>query len=78
MTENSPIQTHPADPVQYWVECSRSPTRKASYVKRLVTTNYSQAMSYYNGINIGRGYKKRLRAHSPSLDTTQVLERAFS
>lgn len=39
------------------------------------TGNLAQAISYYNGINIGRGYKKRLIA--PSFNKP-VLARATS
>ena len=39
------------------------------------TGNLAQAVMYFNAINIGRGYKKRLRA--PSFNKP-VLARAFS
>lgn len=51
------------------------------YAKGSYTTRYSfvgnlaQAVAYFNAINIGRGYKKRLRA--PSFNKP-VLARAFS
>lgn len=49
---------------------------KGSYaVRYLLTGNLAQAVAYYNAINIGRGYKKRLRA--PSFNKP-VLARAFS
>lgn len=40
-----------------------------------ITGNLSQAVAYFNGINIGNGYKKRLRA--PSFNKP-ILARAAS
>ena len=42
---------------QYKVQ-SRS--AKGKYVTRLTTENWNQAVIYYNGINIGNGFRKRL------------------
>jgi hypothetical protein len=38
--------------------------------------NLYQAVMYYNGINIGNGYKKRL--YMPSCSNSPVLARLFS
>ena len=50
--------------------------KRGAYVTRYsFKGNLHQAVLYYRGINIGRGYKKRLLA--PSF-TKPVLARAFS
>lgn len=38
----------------------QSRSKKGKYVTRIRTTNWNQAVLYYNGINIGNGYRKRL------------------
>jgi hypothetical protein len=50
--------------------------RKAGYQTRYVVTgNLAQAVGWYNGINIGNGYKKRLICHELN---KPVLARQFS
>jgi hypothetical protein len=49
--------------------------RSAYRTRYSFTGNLAQAVHYFNAINIGRGYKKRLRA--PSFNKP-VLARAFS
>jgi hypothetical protein len=61
------------DETKFLVEVGRySGAYRTRYV---ITGNLAQAVLYFNGINIGRGYKKRLRA--PSFNKP-VLARAFS
>lgn len=62
------------DQTVFLVEVGRGP--KGAYRSRYaITGNLAQAVTYYRGINIGNGYKKRLRA--PSFNKP-VLARAFS
>lgn len=42
------------------VQVSRSPTTKSAYKNKYTLDKAAQAILYYHGINIGRGYKKRL------------------
>lgn len=61
------------DQTEFLVEVGRY---SGSYrTKYAFTGNLAQAVFYFNAINIGRGYKKRLRA--PSFNKP-VLARAFS
>ena len=61
------------DQTEFLVEVGRY---SGSYrTKYTFTGNLAQAVFYFNAINIGRGYKKRLRA--PSFNKP-VLARAFS
>jgi hypothetical protein len=61
------------DQTEFLVEVGRY---SGSYKTRYsFTGNLAQAVLYFNSINIGRGYKKRLRA--PSFNKP-VLARAFS
>jgi hypothetical protein len=61
------------DQTEFLVEIGRY---SGSYKTRYsFTGNLAQAVLYFNSINIGRGYKKRLRA--PSFNKP-VLARAFS
>ena len=63
-----------ADITVFLVEVGRGP--KGAYTTRYsFTGNLAQAVTYYNGINIGNGYKKRLRA--PGFNKP-VLARAAS
>ena len=49
---------------------------KSSYKTRYtIKGNLAQAVMYFNGINIGNGYKKRLICHSMN---KPLLARAFS
>lgn len=72
------ISTAEARPLVYWVETSRSKTAKSSYIRRMSTQSLEQAEFFYRCINLGNGYKKRLRVHAPSFGTTKVLRRASS
>lgn len=72
---NSIIQ---AESIEYWVEVSKQPAAKSGYTRRLTTQSRNMAQMYYNMLNIGRGYKKRLRAFSPSLNHVKLIERSFS
>ena len=46
----------------FLVEVSRRPDRKSGYaVRNRVTGNPAQACVLYSGINLGNGYRKRLR-----------------
>lgn len=47
---------------------------KGSYKTRYVFRNLDAAIWYYNSINIGNGYKKRLRDN----ETGEVIARQFS
>jgi len=48
-----------ADTTQFLVQLGRY--AKGSYATRYtITGNLAQAVAYFNGINIGNGYKKRL------------------
>lgn len=48
------------------VECSKSKNDKSGYETRnTVVGDLGRAVMFYNGINIGNGYKKRLK--SPTL-----------
>lgn len=78
------MQTHTAtldgkpiaytDQTQFLVQVGRY--AKGAYRTRYTFTgNLAQAVFYFNGINIGRGYKKRLLA--PSMNKP-VLARAAS
>lgn len=58
---------------EFLVEVGRG--RSAYRTRYSFTGNLAQAVLYFNAINIGRGYKKRLRA--PSFNKP-VLARAFS
>lgn len=50
---------------------------KGAYKTRYaITGNLAQAVLYFNGINTGNGYKKRLLM--PSCSSNPVLVRAFS
>jgi len=61
------------DDTQFWVQIGKD---KSSYKTRYTFTgNIHQAVSYYRGINIGNGYKKRL--YSPNMNKP-TLARAFS
>lgn len=42
------------------VQVSKTPNSKSGYKNRFTLDQAAQAMLYYHGINIGRGYKKRL------------------
>ena len=78
MTEQScSIATSEAPPIQYLVEVSRQPTPKSGYRVRYSLQSMGTARFWYNGINIGLGYKKRLVAVS-SLWGKRVLARASS
>jgi hypothetical protein len=62
------------DDTEFLVEVGRGP--KGGYsTKYTFTGNLAQAVAYFNAINIGNGYKKRLRA--PSFNKP-VLARAAS
>jgi hypothetical protein len=62
------------DETLFLVEIGRH--AKGAYRPRYsITGNLAQAVSYFNGINIGNGYKKRLRA--PSFNKP-ILARAAS
>jgi hypothetical protein len=61
------------DETEFLVEIGR---HQGSYATRYAFTgNLAQAVLYFNAINIGNGYKKRLRA--PSFNKP-VLARAYS
>ena len=61
------------DETEFLVEVGRY---QGSYATRYsFTGNLAQAVTYFNAINIGNGYKKRLRA--PSFNKP-VLARAYS
>lgn len=63
-----------SDQTEFLVEVGHG--EKGSYKTRYrFVGNLPQAVMYYNGINIGNGYKKRLRA--PSMNKP-VLARQFS
>ena len=48
-------------PKTIWqVQISKTPNSKSGYKNRFTLDKASQAIFYYHGINIGRGYKKRL------------------
>jgi hypothetical protein len=38
----------------------QSRSAKGKYVTRMTTESWNQAVLYYNGINIGNGFRKRL------------------
>jgi hypothetical protein len=60
---------------QFLVQVGRG--KKGSYrTKYAIRGNLAQAVLYYNGINIGRGWKKRLLM--PSCSHHPLLARAFS
>lgn len=60
---------------EFLVQVGRGP--KGSYrTKYRFVGNLAQAVTYYNGINIGLGYKKRL--YMPASSKRPVLARAFS
>lgn len=61
------------DKTEFFVEVGRYHSRYQ--IKHVFTGNLAQAVSYFNAINVGNGYKKRLRA--PSFNQP-VLARAFS
>jgi hypothetical protein len=61
------------DQTEFFVEVGRG--HGVYHIKQVFTGNLAQAVSYFNAINIGRGYKKRLRA--PSFNKP-ILARAFS
>ena len=55
----------------FYVEIGKSPKGKYK-VKYSIVGNLGQAVMYFNSINIGNGYKKRLAMND------RVLARAFS
>ena len=58
---------------QFWVQIGKD---RSSYKTRYAFRgNLAQAVTYYRGINIGNGYKKRL--YSPNMNKP-TLARAFS
>lgn len=62
---------------KYLVQVGHGP--KGAYRTRYTLTNQSQATFYYNCINIGNGYKKRLvRVDGRPAHAEQVLARAAS
>ena len=49
------------NPKVIWqVQISKRPNGKSGYQNKYSTVSATQAIMYYNAINIGRGYKKRL------------------
>ena len=64
----------------YMVESGKGP--KGDYRRRYSLASEAQAWLYYTGINIGNGYKKRLRLLERDLETGEskitLLARAFS
>jgi hypothetical protein len=62
------------DRTVFLVEVGRGP-KGAYHTRYTLTGNLAQAVVYFNGINIGNGYKKRLRA--PEFNKP-VLARAAS
>jgi hypothetical protein len=61
------------DTTQFLVQVGRGP--KGSYrTMYTITGNLGRAVMYYNGINIGRGYKKRLLM--PSCSHRPILARS--
>ena len=59
------ISTIPAPSIEYWVQCSKQPNAKAGYITRRVAETEVCGWVWYNSLNIGYGYKKRLVAYSP-------------
>lgn len=45
---------------EWRVQVSKRPSEKSGYVDKYTFASEYQARFYYNSINIGRGYKKRL------------------
>lgn len=46
--------------IVWLVQVSRTPSAKSGYKNRFVTDKAAQAIGLFHGINVGRGYKKRL------------------
>lgn len=67
-----------AQPLEYWVETTRLPTEKSGYVRRMTTTDLDQAMFFYRCINLGNGFRKRLRVHSNDFNVTKTLKKETS
>lgn len=59
---------------QFVVQVGRG--SKGKYDTRTISNNPTQAVFYYNAINIGNGYKKRLLFRTAT--KTEVLARATS
>jgi hypothetical protein len=76
--ETTQIITAVARPIEFLVEVSARPGAKSEYKLKLMTTSEAQARLYYRGLNVGRGFKKRLRAYAPSFETYRLLEREAS
>ena len=58
---------------EFYVEVGKG--NRAYKTRYKITGNLTQAVMYYNGINIGNGYKKRLRC--PAMNKP-ILARQFS
>lgn len=64
--------------LDYLVEISRRPGAKSGYKTKYILASEDRAWFYYRGINIGRGYKKRLVAVSEYWGVRRVLARTAS
>lgn len=80
MSESNPvpIAIREAFPLEYWVETSKEPGEKSGYVRRMSTEDFEQAMFFYRCINLGNGFKKRLRVHSRDFGVTKTLKKELS
>ena len=49
------------DFITYTIEVTSSPRQKSGYKAKWAGLTYGQSRVYWNGLNIGNGYKARMR-----------------
>ena len=76
--QQTPAKSEPAQAIEYWVQCSKQPSAKSGYRIRATCRSESQAWMFYNALNIGNGYKKRLVSYAPLSGAKRVIARDVS